>query len=229
MERSRPDARHPLFWVHRIGAAVVALVLWAFAGVSFASTPGFVTTHGARALGMTGNGLLATISVVVGAILVVAAVLGGPIASTTCVVLGGLFLVSGLGNLFVLNGPANYLAFTFPNVAFSLVVGLVLLSIGLYGRASGQLPADNPYRQARGGRNWMAWFWHDDDLAQTRDVSEDDLRRLDEETELAKAEHALAEGEATPQQEQQVIADAEQRAARRRSEAWRRAGWNRSA
>ena len=89
------------------------------------------------------------------------------------VVVGGLFLVSGLVNMIVLNGPANVLAFTFPNVAFSLVVGLVLLSVGLYGRASGQLPADNPFRQAHGDRNRMARFWHGEDFAQTEDLGEE--------------------------------------------------------
>lgn len=227
MERTRSDSGHPVFWVHRAGAAVVALVLWAFAALGFASHTGFLTTHGSRALGMTGNGLLSTISVVVGMALLAAAVVGAPVASVTCVVVGALFVLSGLANMFVLNGPDNLLAFTFPNVAFSLVVGLVLLGIGLYGRVSGQLPADNPYRRAHGGRNRMAKFWHGEDFAQDEgDVSEEQERRLAENAELAEAEHAMAEGVATPEQERQVVEDAQQRAAAHRAEAWRRAGWD---
>ncbi len=223
MTRSRLDTHHPVFWVHRIGAALVALVLWAFAGLGFATGTGFLTTHGARALGMTGNGLLSTISVVVGVILALAAIVGGPLASTTCVVIAALFLVSGLANMFVLNGPHNLLAFTFPNVAFSLVVGVVLLSIGLYGRASAQLPADNPFRQRHGGRNRLANFWHGEDFAQTEEDLPEDTKRLAEDTRLAEAEHAFAEGEASPEQEREILADAKRRAVRRRREAWDRA------
>src|SRR3978361_1858333 len=40
---------------------------------------------------------------------------------------------------------ANILAFQTRNVAFSVVVGLVLLMLGAYGRFSGHLPADSPY------------------------------------------------------------------------------------
>jgi hypothetical protein len=213
---------HPIFWVHRVGAVVVALVLWAFAILGFLSHTGFVTTQGARALGMTGNGLLSTISIVVGVVLVVAAVLGGHIASTTCAVVGGLFVLSGLLNLIVLGKPQNVLAFTMPNIIFSLVVGLLLLSIGLYGRGSGQLPADNPYRQSR--HNTMSRIWHDEDLAQEPvDDPESERQRMAEIQPMAEAEHAVAEGTATPEQERQVMADAANRAVRRREHAWRKA------
>jgi hypothetical protein len=35
------------------------------------------------------------------------------------------------------------------NVAFSVVVGLLLLVLGAYGRITGNLPADDPYAHAR--------------------------------------------------------------------------------
>jgi hypothetical protein len=229
MSITRLDTGHPVFWVHRLGAVAVALILWAFAALGFASGTGFLTVHGARALGMTGNGLLSTISVVVGVILVLAAVRGGPAASTTCAVIGGLFVLSGLLNLAVLDGPYNLLAFTFPNIAFSLVVGIILLFVGLYGRASGQLPADNPYLRARGGGNTMTRIWHGESLAQrTPEDPDTAARHLAEITELADAEHAMAEGEATPEQEREVLADARERSSLRRTAAWRRAerdGW----
>jgi len=59
MNVSRLDTRHPVFWVHRLGAVAVALVLWAFAALGFASGTGFVTVHGTHALGMTGSGATA--------------------------------------------------------------------------------------------------------------------------------------------------------------------------
>lgn len=223
---TRQAKQHPVFWVHRIGNVVVALILWAFAIAGLVNGVGFVTTHGARVLGMTSDGLLSTISLVVGAILIVAAALGGRIASTTAAVVGGLFLLSGLVNLIALVHPnLNILAFTMPNVVFSLVVGLVLLSVGLWGRASSQLPADNPYRQARGGANPVSRVWHGEQLAQdpVPDDQETVARRMDEHAEMAEAEYAFAQGTATPAQEREVLEEAQQRADERRQEAWRRA------
>src|ERR1700744_4481630 len=96
---TRVDKRHPVFWVHRIGAVVGALVLWAFGILGFLGHSGFFAPTGSHVLGITGNGLLSTISMVVGAILIVAAAVSGPLASTTCVIVGGLFVLSGLLNL----------------------------------------------------------------------------------------------------------------------------------
>jgi hypothetical protein len=39
------------------------------------------------------------------------------------------------------------LAFRLPDVFFSIGAGLVLLLLGAYGRVSGHLPDDNPYRK----------------------------------------------------------------------------------
>jgi Domain of unknown function (DUF4383) len=222
--RTQDDARHPVYWVHRIGAVVVALILWTFGILGFLGHSGFFSTHGTQVLGMTSNGLLSTVSMVVGAALVASAVLGGRVASTTCVIVGGLFLLSGLLNLIALVHPSlNVLAFTMPNVIFSLVVGLILLCVGLYGRASGQLPVDNPYRQARQGANPLALIWHDEDLAQEAGQDPAQARqRIDEVAEMADAEHAFAEGEATPKQERQVLEDAQRRATERRAESYRR-------
>jgi hypothetical protein len=219
--------QHPVFWVHRIGCVVVALILWVFAILGFlgGAADEFVTTHGASVLGMTTNGLLCTISIVVGAVLVAAAVLGGRTASTASVIFGGLFLLSGLLNLIALvHQNLNVLAFTLPNVVFSLVVGLLLLCVGLYGRASGQLPVDNPYRQARGGANPLSHVWHGEQLAQDPVTDPEAAeRRLDETADMAEAEYAFAQGTATPAQEREVLADARHRADERRKEAWRRA------
>jgi hypothetical protein len=173
---------------------------------------------------MSSNGFLSTVSMVVGAVLIGAGVRGGRVASTTLAVTGGLFVLSGLLNMIVLNKSVNYLAFTMANVIFSLVVGLVMLSLGLYGRASGQLPADNPYRRDQGGRNPLSRLWHDEDLAQDAPVDTvADEHRLAEIDEMAQAEHAVAEGEATPEQERRVMADAVRRASEARRAAWLRA------
>jgi hypothetical protein len=218
------DTTHPIFRIHRIGAAAVAAILWAFGILGFLGHPGFVATHGTNVLGMTCNGLLATISIVMGAILIVAAIRVGTSASTAAAVIGALFVLSGLLNMIVLHRTINFLAFTMPNVIFSLVVGIGLLFIGLYGRASGQLPADNPFRRAHGGENRLATLWHGEGMTKGPDTDPAAAeRRLDEIEELAEAEHAMAEGRASEEQEREVIADTAARARERRRANWRRA------
>jgi hypothetical protein len=146
-----PDpAPHPVHTVHRIGAGSLGgfLVLFGLMGLTRAAE--FLSTTGPVVMGLTTNGLLATLSMVVGAVLVVAALRGGPTASTVAVVVGGLFLLSGLGNALVLGTPMNMLAFGLPNVVFSLVVGFALLLLGAYGRFTGGLPRSSPYSPAPG-------------------------------------------------------------------------------
>jgi hypothetical protein len=65
------------------------------------------------------------------------------------IVLGVVFLASALLNLAVLRTAFNPLAFRMSNVVFSVVVGLLLLVLGTYGRVSGHLPADSPYAHPR--------------------------------------------------------------------------------
>ena len=135
--------------VHRVGAAAAGVLLAGFGVLGLLSHLGALETVGTPVLGLTTNGLLSLISVVVAAVLLAAAAVGGPVASTVTAVVGTSFVVSGLVNMAVLNTTANVLAFTFPNVLFSLVLGTALIILGLYGRVSGALPLDNPYRLAR--------------------------------------------------------------------------------
>lgn len=102
---------------------------------------------------MTTNNLLSAVSLVVGTVLVAAAVRGGRMASTVSVTVGALFLLSGVLNVLLIETPYNVLSFRMPNVVFSLLAGLILLTLGGYGRFSGRLPSDNPY--AAGQRHPM--------------------------------------------------------------------------
>ena len=133
--------------VHRVGAVAVAAVLLVFGLLGFAGGLAFFSTSGEPILGLSSNGLLSTISVVTGLVLIAAAVRGAGTASTVMIVVGSLFLLSALANLGVLRTGANILAFEFSNVVFSVVAGLLLLLLGAYGRVTGNLPADSPYAQ----------------------------------------------------------------------------------
>ena len=134
-----------VFAVQRGGAVVVGLVLLVFGLLGLTSGVPFLSTRGEQVLGLSSNGFLSTISVVVAAVLVGAALRSPRVASSVMIVLGLLFLISALANMAVLRTSLNILAFRMSNVVFSVVVGLLLLVLGCYGRVSGNLPADSPY------------------------------------------------------------------------------------
>lgn len=194
--------------VHRIGSVVLGLGLWVFGILGFIDQLTFFSTQGQQVLGLSSNGALSTISLIVGAVLIAAAVRGGRTASTTTAVIGGLFLLSGLVHLAILNTPFNLLAFRMPNVVFSLIAGMLLLFLGAYGRISAGLPADNPYYRSRHPVE-------PDDEAQPEGAQ----RRQADDSMIAD-EVAVAEGHATPEQAERVHIDAQRRVDEERRRAW---------
>jgi Domain of unknown function (DUF4383) len=131
--------------VHKVGAVVVAAVIGVFGVLGFAGGLAFFSTEGEMVLGLSSNGALSTVSVGTAAVLVFSAFRSPRTASTIMMAIGVLFLVSALANLAVLRTDLNFLAFRMPNVIFSILAGLVLLTLGAYGRVGGHLPADSPY------------------------------------------------------------------------------------
>lgn len=150
LDERRP-AEHRLSLVYRFGAGLTGLVLLVFGTLGFLDRLEFFDTQGQTIMGLSSNGLLSLISVVVGTLLIIGAVVGGNFASTLNITVGALFVLSGFVHLMVLDSDYNILAFQMPNVVFSFVVGLMVLMFGLYGRVSGGLPPDNPYWRRRHG------------------------------------------------------------------------------
>ena len=107
------------------------------------------STSGTPVLGLSTNGLLSAISLVTAAVLVVGATRSGRTASTLLTVVGAAFLLSGVLNVLLLEGPYNILAFGMSNVVFSLVSGGLLLVLGSWGRFTGRLPDDSQYAGER--------------------------------------------------------------------------------
>ncbi len=150
--RSEPTDRpvdERVYAVQRLGAVSVGLILLVFGLLGSTSGVPFLDTHGQRLLGMSSNGLLSALSLAVAAVLIGAALLGPRLASTVMITLGVLFLLSALVNMAVLETSLNLLAFRMSNVVFSVLVGLLLLVLGAYGRISGNLPATSPYAHPR--------------------------------------------------------------------------------
>ncbi|MET9653396.1 DUF4383 domain-containing protein [Streptomyces sp. NPDC006460] len=140
---------HHLALVYRLGAAVCGLILLGFGSLGFANALSPFDTSGDRIAGMTTNTTLSIISVLVGLALLGGAVVGGNVASTLNMIVGTLFVLSGFYHLFVLDRPANFLDFGLTNVMFSFVMGLLIVTFGMYGRVSSKLPHDNPYWRQR--------------------------------------------------------------------------------
>jgi hypothetical protein len=198
--------------VHRIGAIVVAAVIAAFGVLGLVDGLAYFSTDGERIAGLSSNGLLSTISLLTAAVLVAAALHSSRVASTTMLVIGVLFLVSALANLAVLETEVNFLAFSMANVIFSIVAGLVLLTLGAYGRVSGNLPADSPYRAE--GADGVP-----DDDATSQQLPETPAQRAAERA-MREAEVAVIEHRATADQQRRVEAMAQVRTRADRRDVW---------
>lgn len=195
--------------VHRIGAVGVAAVIAAFGVLGLLDGLDYFSTDGERIAGLSSNGLLSTISLVTAAVLVAAALRGSRVASTAMLVIGVLFLVSALANLAVLETDLNLLAFSMANVIFSIVAGLVLLTLGAYGRVSGNLPADSPYRSEGAP-----------DVPDTSQQLPETPAERAAERAMRNAELAVVEHRATEEQQRRVAAMAQVRTRADRRDVW---------
>lgn len=140
---------HRLSKVYRFGAGLMGLFLLVFGILGLIDKVGWFDTRGDEVVGLSTNGTLSVLSVAVGLLLLVGMVIGGNFASTLNMTLGVLFILSGFGNMALLDTDSNFLAFRIQNVLFSFVVGVLLMTFGMYGRVGSALPHDNPYWRAR--------------------------------------------------------------------------------
>ncbi|MGR8007388.1 DUF4383 domain-containing protein [Streptomyces hypolithicus] len=140
---------HRLATIYRAGAALCGLILLIFGCLGFADQLTFFNTSGSEVAGLSTNGLLSLISVLVGLLLIAGGIVGGNFASTVNMTVGVLFLISGFAHIFILDRPANILDFSMPNIVFSFVMGLLIMTFGMYGRVTGGLPHNNPYWRLR--------------------------------------------------------------------------------
>ncbi len=184
--------------VQRVGAVLLAVVLAAFGLLGFLERLDYFSTEGGRIAGLSSNNLLSAVSIATAVVLVVAALRSARTASTVMLLLGAAFLVSALANLAVLRTSVNVLAFSMSNVVFSVCAGIFLLVLGGYGRVSGNLPPDSPYRA--GGEPAG-----DGGLPEPERYAATPAERAVEGA-MRAAELAVAEHRATPEQARRVAA-----------------------
>jgi hypothetical protein len=85
-------------------------------------------------LGLKANAAFAVLSIVAGAVVVVANVIGRNVARWVNLIAGIVFLVAGMAMLIVLRTDLNILGFTMTTCIVSFILGIVFFIAGLYGR-----------------------------------------------------------------------------------------------
>jgi hypothetical protein len=119
------------------GLAGLYVLVFGIVGVVKTGGYGFFAQHGTpSALGLHSNRAFAILSIVAGAVFVGASVMGGNIDRWVNLVGGVVFLVSGFAMMVLLRTDLNYLGFTMTTCIVSFVIGLVLLTAGLYGQVA---------------------------------------------------------------------------------------------
>ena len=193
-------AQHQLPRDYRLAAAGAAIVLLAGGFVGALKTPGVI--------GLVGYGVSAVAAGAVGFALYLATRRNRGYQSTqTTALAAGLFVLLALVDVLmivasvVLGQPGRIVEFRFGILLVTVLLALIIGGIGIFGVARGQrsrahIPPATP-EQARA--------------------------RIAEISELAEAEHAMAEGEATREQEAKVIEDATRRSHEHRRISWARA------
>jgi len=129
------------FWRALAFLAGVYVLLFGIVGVIQTRGMSPFDTHGVRVLGLTTNPGFSIISIVVGAIMVVATVLGRNVDVAVNLVFGALFALAGLFSLAFLRTDLNYFAFSVTNCIVSYVLATICVLASFYGRVRPGVPA----------------------------------------------------------------------------------------
>ena len=85
-------------------------------------------------LGLRANPAFSVLSIVVGAVVVIGAIIGRNIDRWINLVCGAVFLLASMLMLLFLRTDANYLGFGVSTCVVSAIIGLIVFTAGLYGR-----------------------------------------------------------------------------------------------
>ena len=102
------------------------------------------------ALWLKANPAFALLSIIVGAVVVVATVIGRNVDRYVDLAGGVVFVLAGIAMLALLRTDLNYLGFTMATCVASFILGMVMATAGLYGRVgSRRSAADEEDRRHR--------------------------------------------------------------------------------
>ncbi len=127
---------HQMRGLWRVLSTLAGLYILIFGIAGFVQTSGMETfdTTGERVLGLTTNPGFSVISIVVGAIIMVASIVGRNIDVTVNLVMGVIFALAGLFSLAFLRTSLNYFAFSVTDCVVSYILGTIVGVSALYGR-----------------------------------------------------------------------------------------------
>jgi hypothetical protein len=117
------------------GAAGIYVLLFGIVGVIQTRGIALFAQEGLPpVLGLRANGTFAILSIVAGVVIVAGTVLGRNLDRWINLVGGVVFLVAGMAMMSLMETDLNILGFTMATCVVSFLIGLVLLTAGLYGR-----------------------------------------------------------------------------------------------
>jgi hypothetical protein len=132
---------HPLLPLWRVLAALAGLYVLAFGIVGVIQTGGlpfFAQQNLPAVLGLHTNRAFAILSIVAGVVLFGGAIIGGMLDQRLNVVLAFVFLGAGFAMMVLLRTDLNLLGFSMSTCIVSFIIGLVLLTAGLYGKVGSE-------------------------------------------------------------------------------------------
>jgi hypothetical protein len=129
------------FWRTLAVLAGLYVVLLGIVGLTRTSGMDTFATHGRRVLGLTVNPGFSYLNIVVGAIIVIATIVGRNIDVPVNLVLSFVFNLAGMFSLAFLRTDLNFFAFSVTNCIVSFVVGTILFLASMYGRTRRNAPA----------------------------------------------------------------------------------------
>ncbi len=144
---------HPLRPIYRALGFLAGAYLVVFGIVGLIQTSGhdFTGNIGVRVLGQQSNLLWSIIALILGAIVVIATVIGRNADTETDKFLGWGLLVIGSYGLATSRTDADFFGFGIATVVVTYLVGLVLITTSLYSKVAPAAQAGAP-RQVREGR-----------------------------------------------------------------------------
>jgi hypothetical protein len=127
---------HPLLPVYRALSGLVGLYVLLFGIIGYTRTSDldFFSRHGEWVLGLRTNPAFSVMSILGGAALLAAAVIGRNLFAYVNLIAGIVFIVVGTAMLLLSQTGANILAFSMATCVASFVFGMFALAAGLYGK-----------------------------------------------------------------------------------------------
>ena len=144
---------HPLRPIYRALGALsgVWLILFGVVGLITNAGDDFFALQGERVLGQGANMFASVLSLVLGAIVVLATAVGRNLDTEAYKYLGWAIMTVGSYALATSRTDANFLGFTISTVIVYYLVGLIVMLAGLYIK-SAPVSAEGAPRQVREGR-----------------------------------------------------------------------------